>query len=189
MTRMAEERYGAAGRLPAVVVALACLASVYVLARPLPPPADGMAGRVAVATAPADIVAARATRWPAVLAGPVPARVIRVVDGDTLVVQAYVWVGQAIEVAVRIRGVDAPETRGRCARERELAARATRWLEAAVGDGEVSLTHISGGKYFGRVVAEVAAADGSALGPGLLAAGLARPYDGGRREGWCATAG
>ena len=33
-----------------------------------------------------------------VLAGPVPAEVVRVVDGDTLLVRAEIWLGQTVEV-------------------------------------------------------------------------------------------
>ncbi len=50
------------------------------------------------------------------------------------------------------------------------------------------LTQIGGGKYFGRVVADVATADGVDVGAVLIAAGHARPYDGGARGSWCETA-
>ncbi|TDI63600.1 MAG: hypothetical protein E2O90_11840, partial [Alphaproteobacteria bacterium] len=40
-----------------------------------------------------------------VLAGPVEARVIRVRDGDTLVVAARIWVGQEIVIDARINGI------------------------------------------------------------------------------------
>ena len=41
--------------------------------------------------------------------GPVSAVVERVVDGDTLDVRADIWLGQSLNVRVRIAGVDAPE--------------------------------------------------------------------------------
>ena len=59
-----------------------------------------------------------------ILAGPVPATVIEVIDGDTIAVQARIWLGQAIKTRVRLAGVDTPELRGDCPAERELAARA-----------------------------------------------------------------
>ena len=43
------------------------------------------------------------------LAGPVPATVERVIDGDTLVVRARIWHGQEIIVRVRLANVDTPE--------------------------------------------------------------------------------
>ena len=125
----------------------------------------------------------------AVLRGPVAARVVSVLDGDTLLVQAHLWLDQRLDVRVRLGGVDAPELRGRCPGERELALRARAFVEAAVAGGEVDLTDIRYGKFARRVVARVAAAGVPDLSQGLLARGLARPYDGGRRPDWCAPAG
>lgn len=47
-----------------------------------------------------------------VVAGPVRADVVRVIDGDTLAVTAHIWVGQSLATSVRIRGIDTPELRG-----------------------------------------------------------------------------
>ena len=56
------------------------------------------------------------------LPGPVPAAVIEVIDGDTVRVRARVWLGQDVETAVRIAGIDTPELRGAdCDAERRLA--------------------------------------------------------------------
>jgi len=122
------------------------------------------------------------------LAGPVPAEVVRVVDGDTLLVRAHIWIGQQVEVAVRIRGIDAPELKAGCAGEHALALSAADFVRRAVSGQTVQLSAVSGGKYFGRVLADVTTADGRALGPELVAAGLARPYDGGARQSWCTGA-
>ncbi len=122
-----------------------------------------------------------------VLPGPVMAAVLRVVDGDTLEVRAEVWPGHDVTVLVRINGIDAPEMRGRCDRERGLAARARDFLAARAG-AEVQLTEVRHDKYGGRVVAQVAAADGTDLGGALIAAGLARAYAGSTRAPWCETA-
>lgn len=43
------------------------------------------------------------------IAGPVAAEVIRVIDGDTILVAAKPWPQQTMEVYVRLRGIDAPE--------------------------------------------------------------------------------
>ena len=119
------------------------------------------------------------------LAGPVNAEVVRVIDGDTLVVRATVWIGQSVEVLVRVRGIDAPERRSACAFERRLAARATAYVRAMTGSGRVVLTDISGGKYFGRVLAEVATSKGNDVASALLARRLVRPYRGRARAKWC----
>ena len=120
-----------------------------------------------------------------VFEGPVRARIERVVDGDTIAVRARIWIGQEIAVMVRVRGIDAPEARGACGAERALAGRATALLAAATGTGDVTLTNITGDKYFGRVLATVTTAEGRDVAAALLAAGLARPYQGEARIAWC----
>lgn len=135
----------------------------------------GLAGPAAgIAPARADVP----------LPGPVPARVERVIDGDTLAVRARIWFNQDLRVRVRIAGIDTPERRGKCAAERALAARAKALVQAYLGAGDVELFNIRPDKYGGRVLADVRMAGGD-LSERLLKAGLARPYDGGRRAGWC----
>ncbi len=114
--------------------------------------------------------------------GPVEAQVIRVIDGDTLLVEARPWPQQKVEVYVRIRGIDTPELRSSCASEREAGEAARLALEKlATASPTVQLNHISGDKYFGRVVADVTLADGQRPAEHLLLAGLAISYDGGRK--------
>ena len=127
------------------------------------------------------------------LAGPLPAQVVSVLDGDTLEVRVHIWLGLELRTRVRLAGIDAPELKGKCARERDLARRARAYLLArldpdAAGAGAVRLREVRYGKYAGRVLARVETLDGTDLGQELVAAGLARPYDGRRRASWCATA-
>ncbi len=121
-----------------------------------------------------------------VLPGPVPARVLRVVDGDTVVVRARIWLGQDIETSVRLDGVDTPERRSRCEAERALAEKATQFLTARLTEGDVvSLRGVTYGKFAGRVLGRIETRAGEDLSTALIRAGLARPYDGGKREPWC----
>jgi micrococcal nuclease len=120
------------------------------------------------------------------LAGPVQAVVERVVDGDTIEVRARIWLGQSLTVRVRIDGVDAPELEARCADERRMALAARDYLVRRLMGAEIMLTRVVYDKYGGRVRADVADATGD-VGRGLLAAGLARPYRGERRQPWCAA--
>lgn len=119
------------------------------------------------------------------LPGPVVAEVQRVIDGDTLVVRANIWLGQQVETNVRIAGIDAPELNGRCAEESTLAQAARESLTALVGAGTVTLGAIRHDKYGGRVIARVTNDQAADLGEALVAAGLARRYDGAARGGWC----
>jgi len=130
-----------------------------------------------------------ASSAPSVIPGPVPARVERVVDGDTLAVRARIWPGLETETRVRIFGIDAPELRSRCRRERALARAAKRYLADRVGiAGEafhLSLRDIRWDKFGGRVIARVEGPDGQDLGRALITAGLARPYGGRAKPRWC----
>jgi len=118
--------------------------------------------------------------------GPVRAQVLRVVDGDTFDASARIWLGQAIEVRVRIMGVDAPELHARCDEERGRAEAARDFLVRRIEGGEVMLSAVRYDKYGGRVDAVVADANGD-VARALLKAHLARPYEGGHRTGWCGT--
>jgi len=133
----------------------------------------------------------------AALAGPIAVEQARVIDGDTLEVIALIWLDQRITTRVRLLGVDTPETHSKCLAEREAAARATRlaqnWLET---HAPLVLRDLRHDKYGRRVVARVqsareTAAPGSGqavradLAEALLAAGLARRYDGGTKQHWC----
>ena len=118
-------------------------------------------------------------------------------DGDTCTVSVPGWpavVGE--KIPVRIVGIDAPERKGKCAKETELATEARRFLEErltklrldpgnpqSVSLPRVELSEVRRDKYF-RLLARVWA-DGVEVGPLLIARGLARPYGGGTRRGWC----
>jgi endonuclease YncB( thermonuclease family) len=121
-----------------------------------------------------------------VIPGPLAAEVIAVVDGDTLDVRVHVWLGQQVETRVRILGIDAPELRARCPEERQRAGAARDWLLREVAKRDVVLRDVRYDKYGGRVLAHVETEGGADLGRELLARHLARPYQGGRRDGWCA---
>ena len=136
----------------------------------------------------ASLTASRSIEAPArpkALVGPIPAFVERVIDGDTLVVRARIWLGQELKVMVRISGIDAPELRARCDTERKMAVSARQFVKRLVGQRKVTLSHIRQGKYAGRVIANVTDKSGSSLSAHLLKANLARPYHRGRRKSWC----
>lgn len=117
--------------------------------------------------------------------GPVRAEVIRVIDGDTIAVEARPWPGQIVEASVRVRGVDTPELRGACDAEKQAASAAKSYVISLLQPGQtVRLRHISGDKYFGRVVADVELEDERDLSGLLLRGGFAVVYDGGRKTAY-----
>lgn len=120
------------------------------------------------------------------LPGPVPAEVLRVVDGDTIEVRAHIWLGQQVTTLVRLARIDAPELKGKCESERAAARRAKARIEEKVAGGEVVLRDIRFEKYAGRVMSRVETSNGEDLAAALKREGLVRAYGGAKREGWCA---
>ncbi|WP_421782592.1 thermonuclease family protein [Kiloniella litopenaei] len=114
----------------------------------------------------------------------VPADVISVYDGDTFKAQAHPWPGMTMAVSVRVNGVDTPEIRGKCDAEKQAAIAARDYVRGVLGES-VTLKNVKRGKYAGRVVADVYLTDGRSLTGLLIASGLGRSYDGGKRSGWC----
>jgi micrococcal nuclease len=108
---------------------------------------------------------------------PIAAGAVRVVDGDT-----FDFAGERI----RMVGLDAPETHPpRCAAEAELGARATRRLSQLLAAGPFELMAIDRDRdRYGRKL-RIVMRSGRNIGDVLIAEGLARPYEGGLRVGWC----
>ena len=108
---------------------------------------------------------------------PAEASSCRALDGDT-----YICRGERI----RLENVDAPELHARCDAELE-AARAARAFAQAALDGAREIKIEVGRRArdrYGRTLAHVLV-DGKDLGELLIGVGLARPYHGERRRGWC----
>lgn len=119
--------------------------------------------------------AAAALLLAAAAAPPATAEEIRVTDGDTI---------RLGEERIRILGLDAPELHGRCREERRLAARARDRLAELIGARGIAIERVRRKDRYGRTLATVRAG-GVDVAMVLIAEGLARPYEGGRRDGWC----
>ena len=126
-----------------------------------------------------------AVTGPVALSGSQPAQVLRVIDGDTFEARVRIWPGMDVTTLVRLRGVDAPELRGRCVGERAQALAARDALMTLLREGAVAVARVTQDKYGGRVDADVSTAQTADVGQALIAAGVARRYDGGKRGGWC----
>lgn len=96
-----------------------------------------------------------------------------VVDGDTF------WLSGE---KVRVENIDTPEIEGKCARERGLAIRARDRLLELLNSGDVVMRR-SGTDRYGRTLARIRV-NGRDVGETLVAEGLARRWEGRRRE-WC----
>ena len=103
-------------------------------------------------------------------------RVSCIVDGDTLWFQGTKY---------RLYGIDTPEKapNHKCAQEGLWARQATMRLQEIMSGGPFTIsTH--GKDRYGRTLARFHVW-GSTAGQILLDEGLARPYAGRRRRGWC----
>lgn len=101
---------------------------------------------------------------------------VSVYDGDTITIDGE---------RIRILGLDTPEIgpRARCAAEQQGAVAARAELERMLFRAKVTIRR-DGTDRYGRTLAHVYA-DGENVARALISAGLARPYQGGKREGWC----
>lgn len=117
-----------------------------------------------------------------------PAKVLRVIDGDTVEITAD-WITSPLDpkLSLRVLGIDTPEKgfRAKCGREIELGLKATEYTTAAVAAAKKIRVDIQGwDKYGGRVLGELYL-DGQPLSQLLINEGLAVKYDGRAKKSWC----
>ena len=117
-----------------------------------------------------------------------PAEIIRVNDGDTVVIAApFLPAPLKPELAVRIFGVDTPEKghRAQCPQENARGQAATEFTKAAVQNSrQRQVTLYAWDKFGGRVLGDIIL-DGRSLRQGLIANGFAREYYGEAKTSWC----
>ncbi len=116
------------------------------------------------------------------------AQVIRVNDGDTVVISAP-FLPQPLkpELAVRVFGVDTPEKgfRAQCASEDQRGKMATEFTKNAVAKSiKRQVTLYGWDKFGGRVLGDMIL-DGQSLRAMLIANGFAREYYGEAKQSWC----
>jgi len=123
---------------------------------------------------------------------PYPARVVRVIDADTLDLDVAVWPDITVRTRVRLAGVNAPESGGAGVTACELAAgrRAKayteQWVRLSRTDS-LAVT-ITGTDKYGRTLGRIVAGNRD-LAEQLVGTGHARRYAGGRRAPWCDAKG
>ena len=89
------------------------------------------------------------------------------------------------DIRVRVNGIDTPEIKGRCEKEKYDAKQAQQMVADILKDAEqIDLKSMERGKYF-RIAADVIV-DGESLGDMLIEAGVAVRYSGGKKtKNWC----
>jgi endonuclease YncB( thermonuclease family) len=121
-------------------------------------------------------------------ANPYPVKVLRVIDGDTIEIEARFLPPELKQkLSIRVLGVDTPEKghRAQCPQEAALAERASAYTKSLIASGQpVEIDIVGWDKYGGRILGAVRVG-GQDLTQGLIANGLARPYHGEKKSSWC----
>lgn len=130
------------------------------------------------------LFAAPSLAAPIIYGDAVVAEVTSIYDGDTFRCNIAGYPEIAGErIGIRINGIDTPEMRDSRPAIKALARKAKQYTVQRLREGaEIVLRNMQRGKYF-RIVADVYV-DGSSLGEELITAGLAKPYDGGKKPKW-----
>ena len=130
----------------------------------------GIAACAAEIDAVPDVVASRANSC----------EIVRVVDGDTVDISCG-----GVADRVRLIGFDTPESfRAQCRSEQRRAFAATQYLSVQIAQaGDIAFGFQGRDRYDRRLA--VMRLDGRDVARIMVAAGHARVYDGGRRQGWC----
>ena len=128
------------------------------------------------ALAIAAALAAFAAEGKTTLSGPVAARIVRVIDGDTFVADVDLGFHVTMTEAFRLSGVDTPEIQYPLGRDARMFV--VQWCTDR--GGKVWLRSIKTEK-FGRWLAEVYDDQGESLRAAIITAGHGVAYDGGKR--------
>jgi endonuclease YncB( thermonuclease family) len=114
-------------------------------------------------------------------AGTARCQATEIVDGDTVTLACP----GRIPERTRLTGFDTPELfSSKCRNERSTAARAKAYLGRLIGRADNLGVVRKGRDRYGRALVALTV-DGRSVADEMIEAGLARPYDGGRRRGWC----
>ena len=111
---------------------------------------------------------------------------VRNYDGDTITFNLpnlHPIIGKNIRV--RLNGIDTPEIKGKCDKEKYDAEQAREMVGDILKDAEkITLKNMQRGNYF-RIASDVII-DGESLADILIEAGMAVRYDGGKKtHKWC----
>ena len=116
------------------------------------------------------------------------AKIIRVTDGDTVVIAApFLPAPLKPELAVRVYGVDTPEKghRAQCPQEAQRGEAASVFTKGLINASQQRQVILYGwDKFGGRVLGDIIL-NGQSLRAQLIANGFAREYYGEAKQSWC----
>ncbi len=107
-------------------------------------------------------------------------------DGDTCkfnIPDLHPIIGD--KISIRLNGIDTPEIKGECAKEKKDALRAKKWINHYLSKAEnIELRNVSRGTYF-QIVADIWVGDVN-VNQKLIYVGYAAAYDGKTKlHNWC----
>ena len=106
-------------------------------------------------------------------------------DGDTCYVIIKALPEKLEKMSIRVLGIDTPEIRGKCAEEKELDLKARIFANKVFRSAnKIEFKNLQWGKYGGRLLSDVYL-DDKLYSKMIIDEGLARPYDGKTKKGWC----
>ena len=107
-------------------------------------------------------------------------------DGDTCYAELANAPSELKFVRIRIRGIDTPEIKGKCEKERKLAKEAKRFLNKLIMESHlITLRNLNWGKYGGRIIADLYIDNTNYL-VYLKGKDFYVPYSGGKKLNiWC----
>lgn len=105
------------------------------------------------------------------------AALVRVIDGDTLVVVLDLGFDVKLKQTLRLAGINTPELHAADATARAKAKAARERLASLVGTGDLTIRTVKDAREkYGRYLAHVVLPDGMTANDVLLAENLAEPY-------------
>tara|TARA_B100001939_G_scaffold335684_1_gene337936 strand:+ start:741 stop:1184 length:444 start_codon:yes stop_codon:yes gene_type:complete len=106
-------------------------------------------------------------------------------DGDTCYITMPALPQSLSKMSVRILGIDTPEIKGKCNKEKGMALLGRKFANNLFKNArDIEFKNLKWDKYGGRVLADVYL-DGNSYSELIIKQKLARPYDGGAKKGWC----
>lgn len=114
-------------------------------------------------------------------------KVVDVIDGDTIIIDTEneSKLINRLGLKIRLQGIDTPEKKGKCRKEKELALEATKLLKNLVYGKSVILKDVKWDKFGGRINAKIFI-DNVNIGQELLKNKLAVEYFGEKKsKDWC----
>ena len=112
-------------------------------------------------------------------------QIVKIYDGDTF----FINIDNTLDVfgkrlAIRIKGIDTPEIKGKCSQEKFKAILAKEYLKESLEKANcIILKNLERGKYF-RVLADLYI-NGENIADKLLNQNLAVKYQGGKKHNFC----